>query len=115
MLPARKHSPLAGHSFCSFAFAFDASSTAVIIIALITTGSFDGNLSHPAPQPLVNSEADHEVIETSCGHIVLYGERVKGSGVTELSSFSGLLTTASKIPGLKRFLCEHLSFFLVCF
>lgn len=63
----------------------------------------------------MNSEADHEVIETSCGHIVLCGERVKGSGVTELSSFSGLLTAASKIPGLKRFLCEHLFFFWFVF
>lgn len=36
----------------------------------------------------------------------------EGSGVTELSSCSGLLTTTSKICGLKRFLWEHL---LLCF
>ena len=38
---------------------------------------------------------------------------MKGGGVTELSSFSGLLITTSKIPGLKRFLCEHFFFFLI--
>lgn len=37
---------------------------------------------------------------------------VKGSRVTEFSSFSGLLITASKISGLKRFLCEYLPFLL---
>lgn len=36
---------------------------------------------------------------------------VKGSRVTEFSSFSGLLITTSKISGLERFLCEYLLFF----
>lgn len=35
--------------------------------------------------------------------------------VTELSSSSGLLITTRKIPGLKRFLCEHLFGWLVGF
>lgn len=38
----------------------------------------------------------------------------KDSGATELSFFSGLLIITSKLPGLKRFLCEHL-IFLFCF